>query len=200
MSNRNTPTINAGSMADIAFLLLIFFLVTTTMDDDIGIQKMLPEKNTKAKEPVHERNVLEIAINANNEIQLEGATIIPLKELKQFVIDFIDNGATTDQQGNPCDWCNGKKEITSSDHPAKAVIALETSRNTSYGTYIATHNEINNAYTTLRSKLAFSQYGMTYKDLIVAYKKDKNNSVLKAKVEDIRTKYPLLIVDNEPMK
>ncbi len=200
MSNRNTPTINAGSMADIAFLLLIFFLVTTTIDDDIGIQKMLPEKNTNAKEPVHERNVLEIAINANNEIQLEGATIIQLKELKQFVTDFIDNGATTDLQGNPCDWCNGKKDITSSDHPAKAAIALESSRNASYGTYIATHNEINSAYAELRSKLTYSQYGMTYKELISAYQQDKKNNILKAKIEDIKTKYPVLIFDNEPIK
>jgi len=200
MSNRNTPTINAGSMADIAFLLLIFFLVTTTLDDDIGIQKMLSKKETKNKKPVKEKNVLEIAINTNNEIQLEGARIVPINELKQFIIDFIDNGAATDAKGNPCDWCNGRKDFASSDHPAKAVIALESSRSSSYGTYIATHNEINEAYAELRSKLAFSQYGITYKQLLAAYKKDKKNGTLKAKMDDIHKKYPVLIFDKEPIK
>ena len=200
MSNRNTPEINAGSMADIAFLLLIFFLVTTTLDSDIGIQKMLSHKDTDLMAPINERNVLEIAINANNEIQLEGTRIVPIENLKQFVVDFIDNGATKDQNGNPCDWCNGKKDVRSSDHPAKAVIALESSRSTSYGTYIATHNEINNAYAALRTKLSLSLYGISYKELLAAHKKDKNNSVLKTKVENIQHKYPIHIFDKEAIK
>ncbi len=199
MSNRNTPEINAGSMADIAFLLLIFFLVTTTLDSEIGIQKMLSKEDTGISE-VNDKNVLEITLNADNEIQLEGEQIVPLKALKQFVIDFIDNGASTDQNGNSCDWCNGKKDVNSSDHPAKAVVALESSRSTSYGIYIATHNEINNAYAELRSKLAVSLYGMTYRELIADYKKDKKNTVLKTKIENIHTKYPVLIFDNEPIK
>ncbi len=200
MSNRNTPTINAGSMADIAFLLLIFFLVTTTLDSDIGIQKKMSKKTNTPIKPINERNVLEITINANNEIQLEGDRIIALEELKQYAIEFIDNGASTDVNGNPCDWCNGKKDKTSSDHPTKAVIALESSRSASYSTYIATHNEINNAYADLRSKLSLSEHGITYKELIAAYKQDKDNTSIKAKIEAIKAKYPALIFDTEPIK
>lgn len=199
MSNRNTPTINAGSMADIAFLLLIFFLVTTTLDSETGIQKMIAKK-TDIAQPMHDRNVLEIAINANDEIQLEGEMIVPLKNLKQFVVDFIDNGATHDQQGNPCDWCNGNKDVTSSDHPAKAVIALESSRNASYGTYIAAHDEINQAYAELRTKLALSLHGISYGDLLASHKKNKSNRDLKAKIEDIKRKYPVHIFDKEAIK
>ena len=162
MSNRETPEINAGSMADIAFLLLIFFLVTTTLDTEVGIPKMLSDKIEPPKVELNERNVLEISINANNEIQLESSEIVPLESLKQHIIDFIDNGATTDQNGNTCTWCTGKKDSQSSDHPAKAVVALESSRKTSYATYIATHNEINSAYVELRNNLANSLYGKSY--------------------------------------
>ncbi len=200
MSNRNTPEINAGSMADIAFLLLIFFLVTTTLDSEIGIQKMLSNKETPPRQPVNERNVLEIAINANNEIQLEGSKIIPIENLKQFVVDFIDNGAKVDLNGSPCGWCNGKKDITSSDHPSKAVVALESSRSTSYGTYIAAHDEINSAYAELRNKLAMSLYGNSYEELLAAQKNDKNNHVLTAQIDDVKKKYPVLIFDQEAIK
>jgi len=200
MNTRNTPQINAGSMADIAFLLLIFFLVTTTLDSEIGIQKMLSNKNTSIKPPINERNVLEIVINSSNEIQLEGSSIIQLENLKQFVVDFIDNGAKTDLNGSPCDWCNGKKDVMSSDHPSRAVVALESSRNTSYGTYIAAHNEINSAYTELRNKLAISLYGNSYEELLAAQKIDKKNNILAAQIDDVKKKYPVLIFDQEAIK
>lgn len=200
MSNRETPTINAGSMADIAFLLLIFFLVTTTLDADVGIPKMLSDKTRAGRVDVNERNVLEIAINAHNEIQLEGAQAVLLEDLKQHIVDFIDNGASTDQNGNTCTWCNGNKESTSSDHPAKAVVVLESSRNSSYATYIAAHNEINSAYAKLRNDLANSLYGKSYHTLIKAFEKDKKNQILKAKIDNIKEKYPIHISDKEPIK
>ena len=200
MSNRETPTINAGSMADIAFLLLIFFLVTTTLDAEVGIPKMLSDKTEPHITDVNERNVLEIEINANNEIQLEGSEIVPLEKLKQHIVNFIDNGATTDQNGNTCTWCNGKKDSQSSDHPAKAIVVLESSRNTSYKTYIAIHNEINTAYIDLRNDLATSLYGTSFEALVKNYKKDKTNTSLKAKIDTIKEKYPIHISDKEPIK
>ncbi len=110
MSNYPSPEINAGSMADIAFLLLIFFLVTTTMDNDIGILKRLPKKEINQQIiDINERNVLEISINPNNQILIENSQKIALQELKQIVTDFIDNGARSDANGKICDWCNGKK-------------------------------------------------------------------------------------------
>ena len=199
MSNHPSPEINAGSMADIAFLLLIFFLVTTTMDNDIGILKRIPQK-IKHTSLVNERNVLEISINPNNEILVENSQKVDLKDLKQVVIDFIDNGARNDVENNPCDWCNGKKDMESSDHPAKAIIELESSRNTSYGTYVSVQNEINRAYSELRNKLALSLYGKSFAELENAFKKDKKNLILKPQIDDIKKKYPQLISEKEPEK
>ena len=200
MSNRETPEINAGSMADIAFLLLIFFLVTTTLDTEEGIPKMLSDKKSSQPITINERNVLEITINATNEIQLENLQIIPLENLKQHIIDFIDNGASTDQNGTTCTWCSGKKESTSSDHPAKAIVALESSRNSSYATYLAAHNEINSTYLELRDNLANSLYGKSYQGLLKDLKKDKKNRVLKTKIDNIKEKYPILISEKDPIK
>ena len=199
MNNRHIPEINAGSMADIAFLLLIFFLVSTTLDTEVGISKMLSQ-DTHINLPVNDRNVLEIALNSNNEIQLENSQLVSLKELKQHIIDFIDNGASLDQNGNACNWCDGNKDRTSSDHPAKAIILLESSRNTSYKTYIAVHNEINTAYADLRNNLSLSMYGTTFKKLVTAHKNDKASTALKAKVDVIKEKYPIHISDREPIQ
>lgn len=201
MSKRELPEINAGSMADIAFLLLIFFLVTTTMDTDLGIIKKLPERQQVANEiDINERNVLEIIINHNNELMVNNSEKFELKDLRHKIIDFIDNGAGLDAKGNPCDWCNGKKDQNSSDHPAKAVIILQSGSNTSYGTYISVQNEINAAYRELRDKLAISLYGKTLTELENTYKSNKKNTALKEKIKTVKEKYPVLISETLPEK
>ncbi|CAI8246446.1 MAG: Uncharacterised protein [Polaribacter sp. SA4-10] len=102
MSRNELPEINAGSMADIAFLLLIFFLVTTTMEVDSGILRKIPQKQAISKPIlIKEKNILEIIINKNNELFVDGE-MIEQKDLKQIAIDFIDNGGGTDKNGNPC--------------------------------------------------------------------------------------------------
>ena len=115
MARRETPEINAGSMADIAFLLLIFFLVTTTMDVDSGISKKLSEKPPKDYVPpvIKERNIFEVNINRNNEMLVEGETM-ELEDLKEAALKFIDNGGgkgkTVDGvEGKDCDYCKGDK-------------------------------------------------------------------------------------------
>ena len=173
MGNRETPQINAGSMADIAFLLLIFFLVTTTLNADIGIFKKLSVKTPPPPIDVNQKNVLEISINTTNEIQIESSEIVVVENIKQKVIDFIDNGAGKDINGSVCDWCNGIKDITSSDHPTKAIVTLQSSRNTSYGTYITVQNEINSAYNELRNRLSISLYGISFNTMLVDLKKNK---------------------------
>ncbi len=200
MSDRNSTEINAGSMADIAFLLLIFFLVTTTLDTEIGIPKRLPEKQTH---PINillkEKNVLEISINANDKILIEGHQIIKIDMLKLLVIDFIDNGSGTNMNGEKCNWCHGKKEINSSEHPEKAIIKLQTNRNTSYATYITVQNEILNAYYELRNNLANSLYGESLDKLEIKFKSNKKNKALASKIETIKTKYPQLIFEEAPL-
>ncbi|WP_117879433.1 ExbD/TolR family protein [Aureibaculum luteum] len=201
MSERNTPEVNAGSMADIAFLLLIFFLVTTTMDTDIGIYKRLPEKQTDLTAiTLNEKNVLEININANDEILIEGDQIMKIENLKQVVVDFIDNGAGTNNKGNKCTWCNGKKDVTSSDHPEKAMISFQSKRNASYTTYISVQNEILSAYAQLRNDLSQSLYNKTFSQLETELKNNKGNKTLAENVQYIKAKYPQLITEQTPKK
>ena len=132
MSRKDSPEINAGSMADIAFLLLIFFLVTITMNVDAGISRKIPQKQENPINiDVNERNTLEVNINKNNVLFVNGSTI-DLKELKQIAVAFIYNGGGLDIHKKACDWCEGKKEKTSSDHPTKAIISIQSDRTANY--------------------------------------------------------------------
>ena len=198
MSRKKSPEINAGSMADIAFLLLIFFLVTTTMDVDAGINKKIPEKPVyDTPINIKEKNILEVNINSNNQLFVDGK-IIELKDLKQIAINFIDNGGGFDSNQQPCNWCEGDRVETSSDHPSKAIISIKTDRNTSYETYIATLDKLNLSYAFLRNKLAIKMYNTNYETLLDIYKKSnyRNESVAN-RIKIIKDKYPLLISDAE---
>ena len=206
MAKRDLPEINAGSMADIAFLLLIFFLVTTTMDVDTGISRKLPEKQDEDIEPpiLKEKNVFVVTVNRNNEILVEGDKFMTVDMIREEAVKFIDNGGGL---GNPiddaepaeCDWCEGAKDPQSSDHPNKAIISLESDRGTSYGTYIAVQNELVGAYTVLRNRLSEKLYGVTYTQLL---KDNKNNpsESLKKKIDNVKGKYPQIISEAEPTK
>jgi len=201
MAQRETPEINAGSMADIAFLLVLFFLVTSTMDSDVGILKRLPDKkNNTHIVDVNKRNVLSIQINATNEILLNNTKDVTLKDVRQATISFIDNGAGKDAEGNTCTWCNGNKDILSSEHPTKAIIQLESNRNTSYETYIAVQNEVTGAYNELRNRLSISLYGKPFEDLLRASKHKKKDTALHLKIKNIKAKYPQLIFEKEPIQ
>ncbi|GGG94842.1 biopolymer transporter ExbD [Polaribacter pacificus] len=204
MARRENPEINAGSMADIAFLLLIFFLVTTTMDVDSGISKKLSEKPPKDFVPpiIKERNIFEVNINGNNELLVENEAM-KLKDLKAAAIKFIDNGGGEGKvedgvSTGPCTYCKGEKDPSSSDHPNKAVISVNTNRVTEYETYVLVQNELLKAYSELRDRLSNERYGISFKALEAAYLDDKKNEDLKKKVEDIRTSYPQIISDTEP--
>ena len=103
MSRKESPEINAGSMADIAFLLLIFFLVTTTMDVDSGIMRKIQKKEKVAENiSIKEKNILEVYINAKNEVMVDNEIIL-LKDLTQIGIDFIDNAGGLDKNDVACD-------------------------------------------------------------------------------------------------
>lgn len=205
MARRENPEINAGSMADIAFLLLIFFLVTTTMNVDSGVSKKLSEKPPADYVPpiIKEKNIFVVLINRNNDLLVEEQRM-DVKDLKQAAIDFIDNGGgigNASEDGTPgtaCDYCEGARSESSSDHPNKAIISVQSDRGTEYGTYIKVQNELLRAYTDLRNRLSKKRYGMSFDELEEAFDADKNNEVLKKKVEDIRTAYPQIISDAEP--
>ncbi len=190
------PEINAGSMADIAFLLLIFFLVTTTMDVDKGIFRKMAEKNENPPMiDMYERNLFSVNINLNNDI-LIGNDLVTIDEITELAINFIDNGGGKDLNGNPCDWCNGEKRTDLSDHPSKAFISITADRSATYETYIQVLDNINRAYASLRNALALKNYNTSYTALEEEFKSTKDPAILD-RIKFIRSKYPLLIGDIE---
>ena len=210
MARRETPEINAGSMADIAFLLLIFFLVTTTMNVDSGVSKKLSEKPPPDYVPpiIKQKNIFEVNINRNNDLLVEGERM-EVKDLKQAAIDFIDNGGDVGKPGldgtpgTKCDYCKGEGSESSSDHPNKAIISVQSDRGTEYGTYIVVQDELLKAYRFLRNRLSQERYGISYTELEKRYKDDKKknkvqNETLKRKYEDIKNSYPQILSDAEP--
>ncbi|MEI6864878.1 biopolymer transporter ExbD [Flavicella sp.] len=211
MAQKETPEINAGSMADIAFLLLIFFLVTTTMDVDSGISRKLSEKPPENYEPpvIKQKNILEINLNRNDDMLVEGERM-KIEDLRQFTIDFLDNGGGVGKPdesgpGEICDYCNGERRDDSSDHPNKAIISVKSDRGTSYGMYITIQNELLRAYTELRNRYAKNHItgdyaGMSYDELLLLLGNDKENEVLKAIIKEVKNAYPQIISDAEPTK
>lgn len=207
MARRENSEINAGSMADIAFLLLIFFLVTTTMDVDSGIARKLPEKtppDQKNDVIVKEKNVFDIVVNRNNQILVENDQYVQVTDIKRLAVAFIDNGGglSAAKDGNigvPCDYCEGAKNPISSDHPSKAIISLQSDRGTTYGMYISIQNEIEGAYTELRNRLGMAKYRRSYDDLLKDYKDNPSESI-NEKIEFLKEAYPQIISEPEPIK
>jgi len=180
--SKSSPSVNAGSMADIAFLLLIFFLVTTTIASDEGINRKLPREcplNVDCSEILNERNVLRIVLNAKDEILVENE-IITIDEIKDLTKAFIDNNGDAS-----CLYCNGQQLITSSDHPRQAVISLQNDRKTSYALFINVQDEITKAYSELRSaygQLKFNKYA---------------EELTSEEIQTVRDAYPFIISEAE---
>ncbi|MAY53975.1 MAG: biopolymer transporter ExbD [Flavobacteriaceae bacterium] len=150
-TSRNVTTINAGSMADIAFLLLLFFLVSTTISQEKGLLRKLPDpcpKNQDCTADIHERNVLHIQINQEGRL-LVNNEVTELKDLQINVIGFLDNNGN-----GTCTYCNGIGDGNASDHPQKAVISLSSHRLAPYSYFISVQDELSKAYKELRSRYA----------------------------------------------
>ncbi|OFX55497.1 MAG: biopolymer transporter ExbD [Bacteroidetes bacterium GWA2_30_7] len=161
---RPIPEINAGSMADIAFLLLIFFLVTTTMDVDSGLSRMLPPpvpENQEPPPPIKDRNVFVVLVNKDNRLLVEGEPM-KVKQLREKAKEFIANPRNTETLPE-------KKETDIKlfgKYPvSKQVISLQNDRGTAYGTYIAVQNELVAAYNELRNELAQQKFGKNFDEL-----------------------------------
>ena len=150
MAKRAAPEVNAGSMADIAFLLLIFFLVTTTIETDSGINRKLPPTDEVVDPPIiKERNIFTVVVNKDNRLLVE-EDLMELSELREAAIAFLDNGGGTGEEA--CDYCQGKKDTSSSTILKKAIISLKNDRETSYKVYISVQNELVAAYNDLRDR------------------------------------------------
>ena len=199
MAKRAAPEVNAGSMADIAFLLLIFFLVTTTMEKDSGINRKLPPIEESDEDVIiKQKNIFTVLLNGKDQLLVEDE-IMELKDLRAAAIEFLDNGGSTDNDGNPCDYCQGKRNASSSDHPDKAIISLKNERETSYAAYISVQNELVGAYNELRNRRALQlgpQKGFADMSYIEMTKNAKdvnwpgNKEKLKEVIDQIKKEYP----------
>ncbi|APY11199.1 biopolymer transporter ExbD [Seonamhaeicola sp. S2-3] len=188
MAKRAAPEVNAGSMADIAFLLLIFFLVTTTIEVDSGINRKLPPMEESDEDVViKQKNIFTVLLNGKDQLLVEDE-LMELKDLRQAAIEFLDNGGD-----GTCTYCGGKKDPKSSDNPDKAIISLKNERETTYKTYIAVQNELVAAYNVLRNRRAMSLYGTSFTEMQANYKDVNwpgNKEKLKEKIDRIKAEYP----------
>ncbi len=198
MAKRSAPEVNAGSMADIAFLLLIFFLVTTTIESDTGMNRKLPPKlpDDITAPRIKEKNLFTIVVNKNNELLVEEQPM-ELKDLREATIAFLDNGGAkkgNDNNTKFCAYCKGVRNPDSSDNPDKAVVSLQNSRETNYAAYIAITNEVLAAYRFLRDREANRLHNMTYSDIVKQYKDSPEDSpekeAWKTKRDEVKGLFP----------
>ena len=166
MAKREVTPINAGSMADIAFLLLIFFLVTTTMDVDTGLMRRLPpipdEDQQDSDDKIKERNVFVVLINKNNDLLVENEEM-SLYDLRVRAKEFIANPEDRDNLPE-----KDYREIPFFGNvyvPKNPVISLRNDRGTSYGTYLMVQNELLAAKNELRDQISTQTFGKKYDDL-----------------------------------
>ncbi|MCK9481376.1 MAG: biopolymer transporter ExbD [Bacteroidia bacterium] len=172
MSKKELPEINAASMADMAFLLLVFFLFTTTIDSDKGLQILLPPKveNEQAVAHPKKRNVLNVLVNGRDQLLVRGE-VIELKDLTELVKRHVGNFGA---------------DPNFSENPKKAIISIKNDRGTSYEMYIKVQNELKRGYNELRNEEAMAVYGRAYSDLN------------EAQQESISKKFPQKISEAEP--
>jgi biopolymer transport protein ExbD len=171
--DRMKNEINAGSMADIAFLLLIFFLVTTTIVEDKGILVKLPPWSEEEPDitKLKERNVFSVLVNAQNQLLVRGEPAL-VDDLRERAKEFISNPT---------------KREDLAEKPTKAIISLKNDRGTNYKTYLEVYNELKAAYDELWDDLCQRQYGKPYSDeLPIAIRRD------------IRSQIPMVLSEAEP--
>ncbi|MCU4162871.1 ExbD/TolR family protein [Carboxylicivirga caseinilyticus] len=187
MKTRETQEVNAGSMADIAFLLLIFFLVATTMDTDTGIGTLLPpyqEEPDPTNQAKNDRNVFEVLVNADNQLMVE-KQLMDISQLteatKKFILNHENDPKLSEKETKTIAFF-GPSEVS------KGVISLQTANDTQYQTYLTVQNEILRAFNELRNDLAKNKFGKEYQKL----KKEEKDAV--------REMYPKLISEAEPVR
>ena len=174
-SKKNIPEINASSQADIAFTVLIFFLVVSTMDIDTGLVRMLPPMaDPKVKQEdikVKERNLLLVFVSGSGNI-MAGGKVITLDALKdkakEFILNPLDDKDLPEKKDTPIEMPDGSKWT----YPvSEGVISLQNTRDTSYQVYIKVQNELTRAFNEVRDDVAMSKFGKKFADLDDAERK-----------------------------
>lgn len=160
---KKTPEINATSTADIAFLLLVFFLATTTMNVDSGMFRRLPPyqpDNTEAPK-IAKRNILQILVNKDNLLSVNGE-VLDVSRLKKEALDFILN--PEDDKNLPEKSVKDIEGIGNVE-VSKGVISLQSDKGTSYEMYIAVQDQLAAAFSEARDRKSMSKWGKKYNDL-----------------------------------
>ena len=181
---REIPEINASSMADIAFLLLIFFLVTVTMDVDTGITRKLPPPvEDDSSVDFNQRNIFEVLVNSANMLLVEGkpGNLATLKdEAKNFFLNPTNDPNLPEKKLERID-------LMGDMYVSKGVISLKNDRGTSYEMYIKVQNELTRAFQEMRDELSVEKFGTKY-----------NNLVDPQKQEAVQAVIPIAISEAEP--
>lgn len=180
--NRGGTEVNASSMADIAFLLLIFFLVTTTIDAERGVTLLLPPKPDPNQPPpdvkANEKNLFKVLVNSQDKLLVEDEPLEDISKIKGMVKTFV---------------LNRGRDPLSSESPEKAIVSFKTNRGTSYETYIHILDEIKGAYYEMYGE----QVGLTGEEYrTLDDSKPKQRELLKRGREGI----PMQISIAEPSK
>lgn len=184
VDKRKVQEINAGSMADIAFLLLIFFLVATTMNVDTGLMRMLPPmppENQKQEDvKVKERNLFLVLVSGSGNIMVgtpNHQEITDLRQIKdrtkEFILNPMDDANLPEKKDKEIELADGSKWI----YPeSQGVVSLQTDRNTDYQVYIQVQNELTRAFNEVRDEVAMQKFGKKLSEL----EKEDRDAVIKA--------------------
>ncbi|MDE7072783.1 MAG: biopolymer transporter ExbD, partial [Bacteroidales bacterium] len=160
---KKSPTINGGSMSDISFLLLTFFLLTSSIDTDLGIARKLPPPlpPDAPKPEIHDRNVFKVAVNFRDELQVQGK-LADVADLRAMAKEFLANPGNDPKKSD-------KKvkdiELLGSIPVSEGVVSLRNDRGTSYEMYVKVQNELTAAFPELRNALSQETFGMKFDDL-----------------------------------
>ncbi len=207
---RPVSSINAGSMADIAFLLLIFFLVTTTMDVNQGINRLLPPVITGDEKPppIKKRNVLVVLVNSADQL-LVNNKFMEIGDLRREAVDFFTNPLNSEElpemelisekiaeariSGDTAKYNKWKKafDVLGEDvKVSKGVISLQNDRGTTYKMYIQVQDELARALSEVRNDLAMRLWGVKFTAL--------KEETAAERIEAIQTVIPAAISEAEP--
>ena len=176
INKKKTPEVNAGSMADIAFLLLIFFLVATTMNVDSGINRTLPpwvDEEQQDAPPIKERNILKVFVSAYDQLMVQGEQIhiSQLKDkAKEFMLNPFDDPNLPEKEVV-------ENEILGSLTVSKGVISLKADRSTTYNTYVMVQNELSRAFNEIRDELSIEKFGKPVAELTDDQRKAVNEAI-----------------------
>lgn len=192
VNKRQVQEINTGSMADIAFLLLIFFLVATTMNVDTGLVRVLPpmpDPNVKQEDiKVKERNLLLVFVSGSGNI-MAGGQLIDIRQLKdkakEFILNPYNDENLPEKEDKELELPDGQKWV----YPvSQGVISLQNTRDTGYQVYIRVQNELTRAFNEVRDEVAMNKFGKKFADL-----QEEQRKVITAAV-------PMKISEAEPRK